>query len=233
MSAGYHAADDGSLARSTGGAAARGAMLIALALAIGLLLMWRALDDPATEVTAVDSGDVAADDAGDDGTDDVAATDDATTDDTGATDDSTDSATLVDPEATTDSTPEQIPEETEPDESAPVPGEFLPPSEVNVLVANGTGGRGVAGGTADKLIADGYIANAANAPATAAGVIFYRPGYDANALAVAEILGAAPDVVQPAPDTIGVAAEAISDGRLDAANIIVIVGADNAVPPPA
>ncbi len=232
MSAGYHAADDGSLARSTGGAAARGAMLIALALAIGLLLMWRALDDPATEVTAADSGAVAEEDQGDDTSD--AAVDDATADDTADADDTTDSATLVDPDdSSTESTPEQIPEETDPDAGAPVSGEFLPPSEVNVLVANGIGGQGVAGGTADKLIADGYLANAANAPATAAGVIFYRPGYDANAKAVAEILGAAPDVVQPAPDTIGVSAEAINDGRLAEANIIVIVGADNAVPPPA
>ncbi|MFT7476398.1 MAG: hypothetical protein ACI81L_003351, partial [Verrucomicrobiales bacterium] len=48
--AGNHATDDGSLARSTGGAAARGAMLIALALVIGLVLMAFALDDPQTIV---------------------------------------------------------------------------------------------------------------------------------------------------------------------------------------
>ena len=49
---GHHAAEDGSLARSTGGAAARGALLIALALAIGLLLVTFALDDPQTEIVA-------------------------------------------------------------------------------------------------------------------------------------------------------------------------------------
>ena len=55
MSNGYHAADDGSLARSTGGAAARGAMLIALALVIGLILMAFALDDPQTVVAGSDA----------------------------------------------------------------------------------------------------------------------------------------------------------------------------------
>ena len=50
----HHAADDGSLARSTGGAAARGAMLIALAVVIGLVLLAFVLDDPATVVTAPD-----------------------------------------------------------------------------------------------------------------------------------------------------------------------------------
>ena len=47
-----HAADDGSLARSTGGAAARGALLIALAVVIGLVLMAFALEDESTEVTS-------------------------------------------------------------------------------------------------------------------------------------------------------------------------------------
>jgi len=233
MSSGYHAADDGSLARSTGGAAARGAMLIALALAIGLLLMWRALDDPATAVTVTDADAVATDTDADAAATDDAASDATAADDAAATDD-TGGVTAVDPgDGTTATEPEQIPEETDPAVTEPVPGEFVQPSEVNVLVANGIGGAGVAGGTADKLIADGYLANAANAPATAEGVIFYRPGYDANARAVAEILGAAPDVVQPAPDTVGVAAEAINDGRLAEANIIVIIGADNAVPAPA
>jgi len=231
--AGHHAADDGSLARSTGGAAARGAMLIALALAIGLLLMAFALDDPATEIVAGGTDSAETDEGATDDPGDGAATDDA-----GAGDDEADDpgVTLGEPDDTPDSTPETIPEIDE-TESVPPPldGEFFPPNEVNVLVANGTGGRGVAGGTADKLIADGYTANASNAPATDAGVVFYKPGYSENARNVAEILNAAPDVVQPIPEggQIGVSQEAIADGRLDAANIIVIVGNDGAVPPPA
>lgn len=212
---GEHAADDGSLARSTGGAAARGAMLIALALVIGLVLMAFALDDPDTEIVAGESttDEVTTDTTADD------ASDDATTTDTTADGD-------VDPTGTT-TAPATIPPVTEPVGDGP-----RAPSEVNILVANGTGGRGIAGALADTLIADGYIANAANAPSTAAGVIYYRQGYADDARAIAGILGAAPDILTPAPGdgTIAVAAEAISDGRLAQANVVVIVGADNAVP---
>lgn len=223
---GYHAADDGSLARSTGGAAARGAMLIALALIIGLLLMAFALDDPPTDLSSqatvdnvetdadADAAD-AGDSTGDAGVTAVTPEDDTTTD------------TVAD--ATIDDTPtETIAPEVEP---APG-GEARAPSEVSVLVANGTGGKGVAGAVSDKLKAAAYIAAVSNAPSTAEAVIYYKAGYDGDARAVADVLGAPVSIIKPAPDngTIGVASEAISDGRLDAANVVVIIGADNAVP---
>lgn len=222
-SAGHHAADDGSLARSTGGAAARGAMLIALALVIGLVLMAFALDDPQSELT---SGESTSQD--DDGTIDEII-DDSTVDDSTEGDDS--GVVIVDPndETGVDSTPDTIPPVEEPE----VGNGPRPAAEVNVLVANGTGGRGVAGAVADKLKTRGYIAEAANAPSTAAAVIYYRVGYADDAREVATILGAPPDIITPAPGdgTIAVAPEPIEDGRLLAANVIVIVGADNAVPP--
>ncbi|MDW3176349.1 MAG: LytR C-terminal domain-containing protein [Acidimicrobiia bacterium] len=222
-SSGHHAADDGSLARSTGGAAARGAMLIALALVIGLVLMAFALDDQGSEIT---SGDSASDsdtttDTSDTGDGTDADTGDGTDTDPGTSDTAVD---VVDPGDT--AAPETIPEVPEGDGPRP-------PAEVNILVANGTGGRGIAGSLADKLIADGYIAKAANAPSTAAGIIYYRQGYADDARAVATILGAPPDILTQAPGdgTIAVAPEAVADGRLTDANVIVIVGADNAVPP--
>jgi hypothetical protein len=208
--AGNHAADDGSLARSTGGAAARGAMLIALALVIGLVLMAFALDDPQTVV----SGDSNSTDTGDDGSGDDAATgDDGDGTGTGTT-----------------TAPATIPEDIV-DEPA-VAGEVHPPEEVIVLVANGTGGKGVAGAVSDKLKARGYIANAANAPSTAEAVIYYRAGFDADARLVAELLGAPLDIIKPAPGdgTIAIAPEAVTDGRLVEANIVAIVGADNNIP---
>lgn len=222
---GMHAAEDGSLARSTGGAAARGAMLIALALVIGLLLVMFALDDPQTELAAGDTG------AATETTD----SDDATA---GGDDGSADSEAavpqVVDPsDDAADGTTETLP--PIPDDSVvdPVPegGVLLPANEVTVLVANGRGTAGVAGGIRDVIVADGYTAQVANAPATASGVIYYRPGFDANAIMIGQQLGAAPDAVLPAPDSIGVASDAIADGRLDAANIIVIIGADEQVPP--
>jgi hypothetical protein len=217
--AGNHAADDGSLARSTGGAAARGAMLIAVALVIGLVLMAFALDDPQTVVS---------------GTTDSTDTDDGTTTDDAADDGSDDNAPATDSDdatgSATTSPPATISEDTV--ANTAVPGEIHEPAEVIVLIANGTGEKGVAGAVSDKLKARGYIANASNAPSTAEAVIYYRIGYDADARLVAEHLGAPPDIIKPAPGdgTIAVAPEAVTDGRLVEANIIAIVGADNNIP---
>lgn len=213
MSAPQHAADDGSLARSTGGAAARGAMLIALAVVIGLLLLAFALDDPDTEVTAgsgddSSQSDDASDDSGDSG-DDTAGDDTATTSTT----------TTTTPPSTITTVPANEPK---------------PPAEVSVLVANGTGERGVAGAVSDKVNSRGYIAlDAANAAApTTESVIFYREGFDGNAVAIAEIIGTTADLVlpEPADGTIGVAQNAIDDGRLAQANVIVILGSDGRIP---
>ncbi|GEM_PF-1027847 len=224
-SSGIHAAEDGSLARSTGGAAARGAMLIALALVIGLLLVMFALDDPQTELAAGDSdSDVAAEttDAvdGTEGTEDAGGADDAA------------APSVGEPEAGTAETIPQIDEESSVVTDPPVePGVLLPPNEVTVLISNGRGQAGVAGGLRDLVVADGYTAEVSNAPATASGVIYYRPGFDANAIAIGQALGAAPDAVLPAPESIPVSSDAVSDGRLDNANIVVIIGADESVPP--
>ncbi len=234
MTQGYHAADDGSLARSTGGAAARGAMLIAVALIIGLLLMAFALDDPQTDLSTAASNtetDTGADAGGDDG--------DGTADaDAAAGVDDDPSVDLVDPGDGTiedGGTPAVIPEDdttTETIPEDPAPGVTSPPSEINVLIANGTGAAGVAGSVADTLKAQAYIANVSNAPSTAEAIIYYRVGFDNDARAIASLLGSPPDIITPAPDdgTIAVSAEAVSDGRLAAAQVIVIIGADNNVP---
>lgn len=226
-STGMHAADDGSLARSTGGAAARGAMLIGVALIIGLLLMQFALDDPPTDLSAQAT------------VDDVTTGDDGSGEgDSAAAGDTEPAVDAVDPEgdgaeappATIDEgTPETIPEDVEP---APDTGVARPASEVSVLVSNGTGASGVAGAVSDKLKAQAYIAVVSNAPRTAEAVIYYRVGYDSDARAIADILGAPVSIITPAPGdgTIAVAAEAISDGRLTDANVVVILGDDNAVP---
>jgi len=210
-----HAADDGSLARSTGGAAARGAMLIALAVLVGLILLWSALDD--AETVIADSGDAAQDDGStDDATDD--GTDDGATDD--ATDDGTDDGSTVTNTVPSETTIAPLPDDT---------ADAREPAEVTVLVANGTGGRGVAGRVSDKLKARGYISDAANALNTPVSVIFYDEGFAADARAVAETLGTTPDVIQPVPEgTIGVSADAAD--RAESADIVVIVGSDERIP---
>jgi hypothetical protein len=205
-----HAADDGSLARSTGGAAARGALLIALAVVIGLVLMAFALEDESTEVTSTDDTDQPTEttvpDEGNDGTGtDVGDPDDT---DNGATGTTAAPATIPPADG----------------------GDPRPPGEVNVLVSNGTGGKGVAGEVSDKLIARGYISPSSNAPSTAESVIYYRDTYEDDARAVAQIIGTTADLLRPAADPIAVSPAAINDGRLDAANIVVIIGNDERIP---
>lgn len=221
MTDGFHAADDGSLTRSTGGAAARGAMLIALAIVIGLVLLLFALDDQDTEVAAVEDD---TEEVADDGTE--APVDEGDADPPVEAVDPTNDPAETDGAGTIDAT-ESIPEE-------PIAGSGVarPASEVNVLVANGIGTPGIAGSAADVLVADGYIGVAADAPNTGSSSILYKPGFDADALAVAAILGAAPDVVGPAAadGSIPVNQNALDDGRADSANVVVIIGSDGAIP---
>ncbi len=231
MTDGFHAADDGSLARSTGGAAARGALLIALAIVIGLVLIAFALNDSSTEVAASDDTEQTDTDETGDAADSSADTDaDA---DAGAeveAVDPGDGAGDADGAAADGGDTETIPEE--PINSGG--GAARPAAEVNVLVANGVGTAGIAGSTADVLVADGYIGVAADAPNTPTSVIFYQPGFDADAREVATILGATPDVIQPLPvdGSVPVNQNAIDDGRAAAANVVVIIGTDGAIPTP-
>lgn len=220
----HHAADDGSLARSTGGAAARGAMLIALAVVIGLVLLAFVLDDPSTVVAGTD-----------DAVEQTEETDDSSSDDADATGDDAVNVGTPD-ESADDQQPAVIPE----DEDVPViettvpTGDTRVPAEVNILAANGTGGRGVAGAVANQLIARGYIAEASNTGTTntEASIVYYREGYANDARAVAEILGSTAELLQPVPadGVVNVASNAIEDGRLDRANVVVIVGTDGRIP---
>lgn len=219
MSDGFHAADDGSLARSTGGAAARGALLIALAIIIGLLLLTFALNDGDTELVVEETEQTDEENAegSEDGDADGAAVDAG---------EPADDAEATDADAGGEA--ETIPEE-------PIDGaeEGNAPSDINVLVANGVGTAGIAGATADVLIADGYIGVASDAPDTVESVILYKEGFDADALDIAAVLGAPPDVVQPVPadGALPIDADAIADGRGETANVIVILGSDGVVPP--
>lgn len=229
---GYHAADDGSLARSTGGAAARGAMLIALALIIGLLLMAFALDDPQTDLSTAAAGDDV-EQSDDDGEGGAVDGDDTNAADSESLGSEEPAVQLGVPDESADTTPPAAEEETTETIPPVTEGtEARPASEVTVLVANGTGGRGVAGAVSDKLKARSYIANVSNAPSTAEAIIYYRVGFAADARAVAEVLGSPPDIITQAPGdgTIAVSADAVSDGRLTGANVVVIIGNDGNVP---
>jgi hypothetical protein len=94
------------------------------------------------------------------------------------------------------------------------------PSEVKVLVANGSGTDGAAGGATDALEALGYVtgtpANAERVPST---VVYFTEGYEREAGALAEAIGAPPAAVTPMP-----AVAPVDDLQL--ANVLVVLGPD-------
>ena len=122
------------------------------------------------------------------------------------------------------------------DQSVPAPGSWTTPAEasstaeVKVLVANGTDSKGVATSISTSLVARGYTSAPANAQMTDESVIYYREPFEDEAAAVAEIIGATTDLVAPAADVMPVASDELSNGRLDAAHVIVIIGLDGRVP---
>lgn len=193
-------------------------MLIALAVLIGLVLLWSALDD--AETVIADSGDATQDDdagGSDDADDNGAAGDDGDT-----TGDAGDDSPTPTNDVPSDTTIAPLPADDD-------PGEAREPAEVTVLVANGTGGRGVASAVSNKLKTRGFISDAANALNTQVSVIYYDEGFAADARVVAETVGTTPDVIQPAPEgTIGVASDAVD--RAEAADIVVIIGTDDLIP---
>jgi hypothetical protein len=99
------------------------------------------------------------------------------------------------------------------------------PAAVKVLVLNGSGKSGIAKAGADQLKAANYTtldpANAATSKAIATSVVYFTPGYDADAQQIAAKLGLSPSAVQPLPSP---PPPEIGDPR--DANIVVLIGTD-------
>jgi len=91
-------------------------------------------------------------------------------------------------------------ESTETTEVAPT-DTAVPPAELQVMVANGTGTKGLAGTNAEVLIAAGYTNSVAvdatqNATTT---IVYFIEGFEGDAKAVAATLGLTEDRVAPMP----------------------------------
>ena len=105
-----------------------------------------------------------------------------------------------------------------------------PPSEVQVLVANGSGTARAAGSVTELLVPKGYATLApANAQPTDSTMLFFRPGMVAEARAVMELLAPdSPDLLAQIPPT-GLAVAENALDRLESADIVVILGADGRI----
>jgi hypothetical protein len=188
MKPGRYAAPDGSFARSAGGAGARGLLLLAVALLIGVVLLNATdADPPGTTISA--RGDS---DSGDGG---------AGTDNGGGDGDAAAATTTTVPATTT------------------LPARA--PAEVKVIVANASEVKGAAGGGRTVLANAKYnVLAPANAAASPTSSVFFIPGYDRDAAAIAAALQLPANLVKPMPaplpfDTKG-------------AHVAVVLGADHA-----
>ncbi|MEY2421169.1 MAG: LytR cell envelope-related transcriptional attenuator [Acidimicrobiaceae bacterium] len=111
-----------------------------------------------------------------------------------------------------------------------VPGTSVPvvqahdPAQVKVLVLNGSGKSGVAKTAKDQLAAANYTVlepgNVSGGTITAS-IVYFVPGYDADAGTVAAKLGLAASAAQPLPNPLPAS---VADAQ--GANIVVIIGTD-------
>ncbi len=160
------------IARTAGPAAARGALLVAVAIIIGVLLLSRGFGDGA----------------------------DAKSGEGGLTITESSTTTTTEP-LQSENAGEASPTESVPTVSVPIVP-LRPPNEVKVLVANSTANRepGVAGRARDDLIALGYNALAPeNGNPVAQTVVHFAEGWEAEATAVAESLGGSAANIAPMP----------------------------------
>jgi len=216
MNSPRHAA--GGFARSAGGATARGLIVVLAALAVGLFLLARAVDDPLT-VTA---------DASEDG----GTTDTTTATTSGTTGDGT-SATTAAPG--TETTAESLPPETDPetgDTVAPPTSDAAtsrPPSQQLVQVANASRVSGAAGQATLQLQTLGY---AVGTPTNYTGDdvlersrIHYKLGFLLEAQNLATTLG-----LDPSADVLDMPAELPIEKADEDPDLLLLLGTDLATP---
>ena len=198
---GRYAASDNSFTRSTATAAARGGILIVIAIIIGVLLLWQGFDGDDPVAT---NGDDSEETPGDDSEDEPPTT------------------------TASDTSDEPVTEETPPTTAAPAPIVVDPPNSVKVAVLNGRGEAGLAGTRSDHLKTAGYVSIAANADTSDKEFsrVYYTPGYADEAELVAVALNGSPSVIEMAPaDPLTLVAESHREDATDY-HIYVVLGAD-------
>lgn len=208
--------DSGSgFGRSIGDAAGKGAILVGIAVLVGVFLLARGFDTGGDAAATADS-------STDSGTDDSG--DDSGTDDSGG-DDAPGSAVP----SVVESSPPESADGTVAPTTAPPDGTAHPPNEVNVHVANGAGVTGLAAEVAAILNAENYVATAGNASGdVATSKIYFRPEYGEDAKLIAAILQAPASIILPITDQPETPPD---DPQVEAAQVVVILGADGVIAP--
>ena len=202
------------LGPSNSATAPRALLLIVVAVLLGTALLWKGLDDGVSLSDDQSSPTTAepTDDRNGDGTGD--GTDDGSGDGTG--------------DGSGDGTGDGVTETT----STLFPTVTEAPSDVQVLVANGSGTARAAAAVTQLLVPKGYSTlPPANAQPTDTTMIYFRPGMGLEARAVMDLLAPdSPDLLAQIPPTglaTGLAENALD--RLETADIVVILGADDRI----
>ena len=194
----------GGLGPSNAAAAPRALLLIAVAVVLGLVMLWKGLDTtPGIAVSPV-------------------ATDDGSAGSVGMVEEGPADLPMADePVATTTPAP------TTTTTTTAVPAPTRPPNQVRVLVANGSGVPRGAATVTDVLSPAGYTTlPPANATPTDTSGIYYRSGYSGDARAVMELVAPSnPDLILPLPAG-GLDVPDATLDRVANANVVVILGAD-------
>ena len=185
MRPGRHAAEDGSFKRSAGMAVGRAALLLLVAVILGIFLL-NQIDDDGTATTVGQS--------------------------TETTEPPDDAATAT----TAPTTPTTV-------------RAAKPAASVKVLAVNGTNTGGVGARIKDVLIREKYNALAPTDAVSKlkpikATVIYYQPGYDVDALAVATLFQLTVANTKAMPE--GMAAQVRDSKQVANANVIIMAGDD-------
>ncbi len=192
------------IAPSNSSAAPRAFLLIFVAFVLGLVILWKGLDDDLQNTASSSSSEAAK----------VVEEQPADLPPLDIEEISTTTVVIVETSTTTS--------------QPPLP--TRPPSDVKVLVLNGSGVGGAAGAVTNLLKPHGYTTlSPANGNKDEKSWVYYRPEFSPDAKGVTDILGIMPDLLTSFPTNGGLSVPEVSKERVHTADIIVFLGSDKEI----
>ena len=194
------------IAPSNTSAAPRAFLLIFVAVVLGVIILWKGLDDDPQNASSNVSNSV-------DQTTQIVEEQPADLPPLDVSEISTTTVAVV---------------ETTPSTTSPPPLPTKPPSTVKVLVLNGSGVGGAAGAVTNLLKPHGYTTlSPANGNKDEKSWVYYKPEFSPDAKGVTDILGIMPDLLVSFPLDLSVPEG--SKERVSTADVIVFLGSDKEI----